>query len=138
MDRFGVLAAIATSTIIALVWLRNIFPSLVDFNQPRKATDTFRVRGVPLEWDNDRLRSFLTDQTNSAGPCIWSLTREVKGVTQTATVTFRGVPPSLQTINACKLRLPGESTRPRFITLDDGFLGLTTLYSPPLEDHKVE
>lgn len=31
-----------------------------------------------------------------------------------------------------------HSIRSQYLTLDDRFLGITTLYTPPLEDHKVE
>jgi len=45
---------------------------------------TFRVRGVPLDWDTDKLKSLLVDQVGSAGPIISSLALEIHGRSRTA------------------------------------------------------
>ncbi|PVH72158.1 hypothetical protein DL98DRAFT_660217 [Cadophora sp. DSE1049] len=55
-----------------------------------------RSSGVPLDWDIDRLQSFLADQDDSTGPIVRSLAVEVDGLSHTATVTFRNVPRPLQ------------------------------------------
>ncbi|KAM0247492.1 hypothetical protein ACHAQJ_009831 [Trichoderma viride] len=105
---------------------------------------TFRVRGVPHGWDRDRLESFLTEE-DFVSPAVQSLANEVHGRSQTATVTFLNVPTKLQKLPAKRplsIHLPIPSSdqlsRSRGLTLDDGFLGITTLYAPPLQDHKVD
>lgn len=128
------LAFIAILTIVAYVWR----PAVV--RRPPKGGKTFRVRGVPLEWDKTRVRSFLAHQDSSAGPCIRSLANEFNGVSGTATVSFQNIPSLLRetlTGNSWQLLVSRETSRPQQLTLDGGFLGLTTLYAP-LEDHKIE
>lgn len=103
---------------------------------------SFRIRGVPISWELKDLKSFLEGHQSSAGPNIGSLAREVHGRTKTATVTFPNVL-SFQTLHldeTWRLSLPAEDRSPRnpYLVLEDGFLGITTLYSPPPEDHKVE
>ncbi|UKZ83246.1 hypothetical protein TrVFT333_011053 [Trichoderma virens FT-333] len=53
-----------------------------------KESDTYRVSGVPLDWDHERLRSFLMDQENLTGAMVQSLAHEANSESQTATVTF--------------------------------------------------
>ncbi|KAK1762028.1 hypothetical protein QBC33DRAFT_582006 [Phialemonium atrogriseum] len=111
---------------------------------PPKGGWTFRVRGVPRDWDRVRLESFLEEQ-DCASPAVRSLTNEIHGLSQTATVSFRNIPPRLQTAAQARrpLHIPllarsNQSTRLPSITLDNGFLGITTLYAPPLQDHKTD
>jgi hypothetical protein len=129
------LAFITILTIVAYVWRPGRAAP------PPKEGKTFRVRGVPLEWDKPRVLSFLADQDSVAGPCIRSLASEVNGGDGTATVSFESTPLPLRktlTGNSWQLPLPEETPRPRQLTLDDDFFGLTTLYAPPPEDHKIE
>jgi hypothetical protein len=105
---------------------------------------TFRVLGMPCAWDENRLQSFLADQDGWAGPTISSLAEELGSQSFTATVSFQKVPRQLQALrmgNIWKVPLPrgpDQSTRLHTITLDLGFIGMTTLYAPPSQDHKVE
>lgn len=105
---------------------------------------TFRVRGVPHDWNRDRLTSFLTEN-GYVGPVIQSLANEIHGRSQTATATFQSVPNQLQELlhdpaNGIGLYVPSsdQHSRPRSLMLDTAFLGVTTLYTPPPQDHKVE
>jgi len=98
------------------------------------------VRGVPIDWDADRLQSYIAEQHASANPTIGSLCNEIDGRSLTATVSFRSPPDSLRTAQSGRI-LPatGNQFAPqRGIKLDDGFLGITTLFSPVPEDHKIE
>ncbi|CAM1505177.1 Fc.00g108140.m01.CDS01 [Cosmosporella sp. VM-42] len=106
---------------------------------------TYRVRGVPLDWDMEQLQSFFAGQLSSDGPMIKSLAGEINGRSQTATITFNNLPSQLQTRSANQnwnIELPKESEvrsrRSRYITLDRGFLGITTLFTPMPEDHRVD
>ncbi|XXH04158.1 Peptide chain release factor 1, mitochondrial [Hypoxylon texense] len=100
-----------------------------------KGGRTFRVRGVPCDWNRDSLQSFLAEQDDAGEPAVKSLAKEIHGRSQTATVSFRGTPRRLQ------INLPPHPTRPaepQILTLDDAFLGVTTLFAPPEEDHNVD
>ncbi|KAG7001762.1 Protein SERAC1 [Fusarium oxysporum f. sp. conglutinans] len=106
---------------------------------------TFRVRGAPLDWDADRLRSFLAEREGSVGVIVKSLAHEIHGRSRTATVTFQTVPlrlQALQTGRTWSILLPKpsgcQSTRDQYLVLDDGFLGITTLFTPPADDHRVD
>jgi hypothetical protein len=125
-------------------WLKTVPKSVSTSNQhPQKRGWTFRVRGVPHDWDRDRLRSSLTEQ-GSASPVVQSLASEIHGRSQTATVSFLNVPSQLWNLPAGRtwdIPLPVPSDQlsgSRGLALDDGFLGITTLYAPPPPDHKVE
>ena len=110
----------------------------------------FRIRGVPLAWDVDQLKSFLTQQEElqprdgSVGLAISSLAGEIHGRSRVATATFRSPPPALRAGTLWSTDLPSLTdqlspfSRPARLTLDTKFHGITTLYSPPPEDHKIE
>ncbi|OPB38898.1 hypothetical protein A0O28_0020040 [Trichoderma guizhouense] len=105
---------------------------------------TFRVRGVPHDWNRDRLGSFLMENGYTS-PSVWSLAKEIHGRSQTATVTFQDVPSQLQErladpAKGIALYMPSsdQHSRPRSLMLDTAFLGVTTLYAPPPQDHKVD
>ncbi|KAL7955579.1 hypothetical protein V8C34DRAFT_316314 [Trichoderma compactum] len=84
---------------------------------------TFRVRGVPHDWNRDRLASFLAEY-GYAGPSVQSLAIEVHGSSQTATVTFQDVPSQPQEY----LPLSDQTRRLQKLILDTAFLG----------DHKAD
>ncbi|KIL84887.1 hypothetical protein FAVG1_11757 [Fusarium avenaceum] len=107
--------------------------------------ENFRVRGVPLNWDADRLRSFLAEREGSTGVIVKSLAHEMHGRSRTATVTFHTVPFRLQTLQTGQtwsILLPKpceyQYGRDQYLALDDGFLGITTLFTPPADNHKVD
>ncbi|KAI4862015.1 hypothetical protein F4820DRAFT_39340 [Hypoxylon rubiginosum] len=105
---------------------------------PPKGGWTFRVRGVPHDWDRGSLQSFLAEQDDSANPAVRSLANEIHGRSQTATVSFQGTPRQLRIPLPPHPTGPTEPTEPQVLILDDKFLGVTTLYTPPPEDHKVD
>lgn len=114
----------------------------VDENQ-QKRERTFRVRGVPCGWGRDKLEDFLTRQSNAAGPAVRSLNNEIHGRSQTATVSFSKVPEQLQAFPAERWNVAIPAPNDQFsgmqrLTLDDDFLGITTLHAPCPEDHKIE
>lgn len=95
---------------------------------------TYRIRGVPIEWQKDQLQSFLAGQDGCDDPIIKSLALEVHGRSKTGTATFQdGTKPPK--------RLRGNlqpSDVDQTLGIDDSFLGLTTLFAPSPEDHQVE
>ncbi|PTB77013.1 hypothetical protein M440DRAFT_1438697 [Trichoderma longibrachiatum ATCC 18648] len=101
--------------------------------QPSKKAPTYRIRGVPNDWDKDKLESFLAERDSSLRPAVRSLAVEFHGRSQTATVLFQHtscLPP--------KVPLPGSGGEPHSLTLDHGFLSITSLFSPSQKDHKVD
>jgi len=94
---------------------------------------THRARGVPIHWDEEQLRNLLAVQCDSADPDIRSLATEIDGRSRTATVDFQDMPASYQ------IALPDTPSRgSQPIRLDKDFLGITTLFKPPPQDHKVD
>jgi len=105
---------------------------------------TLRVQGIPLDWDSKHLTSFLAQQDGFGIPNIRSLAPELHGRSQTATVAYENLPSSPQKrdlVRPLRLLAPTDqhsgSCQPS-LALDDSFLGMTTLYVPRSEDHKVE
>lgn len=106
---------------------------------------TFRIRGVPLDWDTDRVRSFLMEHYPSADPIVKSLAPEIHRRSGTATVVFLdpvSLPDALRTDSGWRIPLPkreaDQPTRDEYLILDDDFHGITTLFAPPPDDHKLE
>ncbi|KAH8880966.1 hypothetical protein GQ53DRAFT_799429 [Thozetella sp. PMI_491] len=100
---------------------------------------TFRIRGVPLNWDIHELQTFLAKQYDSASPVVRSLAVEIHGRSCTATVSFCNVPCQLQSGQSWRISLPAISNQSAgSLTLDTGFLGITTLYAPPPQDHEID
>ncbi|KAH6971767.1 hypothetical protein BKA56DRAFT_494822 [Ilyonectria sp. MPI-CAGE-AT-0026] len=113
--------------------------------KPPKYSKTFRVRGVPLDWDSNKLQHFLEEDDSSSHPLVKSLAIEIGGRSSTATVTFQNLPVRLQTPqtgHSWRIALPKTShtqpVRVQYLMFDLDFLGITTLYTPALEDHKVD
>jgi len=104
---------------------------------PPKGVKTFRLRGVPLRWSTGDVRSFLEDHYRSAAPIVKSLAPEIDAKFSTATVTFGNAASSGST----RILLPkppsDRPSRDQYITLDDDFYGVTTLFALPPEDYKV-
>ena len=104
---------------------------------------TIRVRGVPVEWGSECLRAFL-EQRYTSVPTITSLAREIDGRSQTGTIVFDAFPATLQalrdghSVSALLPPISGRPVRPQYLTLDMDFLGITTLFAPPEQDHKIE
>ncbi|TFB01142.1 Ankyrin repeat domain-containing protein 50 [Trichoderma ghanense] len=99
---------------------------------PKKAP-TYRIRGVPNDWDKDRLESFLTERDSSSRPSVRSLAVEFHGRSQTATVLFENTNRLPR-----KIPLPVSGGEFRSLTLDHGFLSITSLFTPSQQDHKVD
>jgi hypothetical protein len=108
------------------------------------ADKTFRVRGIPLGWNVERLQSFLGEQNEAVDPAVQSLAKEVHGRSQTATVSFHTISVTLrasQDGRPVQMSLLGSSkqlARQQLMMVDDSFHGITTLYAPPSQHHKVE
>ncbi|KAM4062561.1 tetratricopeptide repeat domain-containing protein [Hirsutella rhossiliensis] len=101
--------------------------------KPAKYDKTFRVRGVPREWDLARLRSFLEERDSHL--TVKSLAREIHGRSSSGTVTCRDTP----TVLLIPLDLTNSSgARLQVLTLDDDFVGMTTLFAPPDKDHRID
>ncbi|KAK4162358.1 hypothetical protein QBC43DRAFT_302124 [Cladorrhinum sp. PSN259] len=151
------LAVVALLTLAISRWLHlgrpRSTPEPVDQDQqPRKDSHpspkngrTFRMRGVPLDWDIDRAQSFLAEHYCSVNPVIKSLAPEIHGRSGTSTVVFpdtASLPYAPQTGSTWRILLPkretNQPTRDEYVTLDDDFYGITTLFAPPLDDHKVD
>lgn len=96
----------------------------------------YRIRGIPLEWDADQVRAFLAENSHREPPLLHSLAREVHGRSQSATISFQNVDstPPRQT----RLPISNQFSRPQVITIDDNFHGMTTLYIPPRQNHRIE
>lgn len=104
---------------------------------------TFRITGVPLDWDKDRLEKYLAEHGPS-GAEVRSLSREINGLDNTGTAIFQDEDINHPDNNRWEIPLPRSSDeRSRYgpdrpLVLDDGFIGLTPLFSPLQEDHKIE
>lgn len=150
-SQLSLLAIIATFAFLTYRWILDGRAPQASNSAPsdrktRKDDSTFLVRGVPLDWDADRLQS-LADRESLTRFVVKSLAHEIDGRSKTATVTgtFQNspLPPqkfgSDQTRRILLPRLAGKQPTPnQYLTLDTRFLGINTLYSPPPEDHKVE
>lgn len=133
----AVMLAILAVTITHLLHLRSTRSRVP--TSPKQVTTkslTCRIRGVPIDWDAPRLQSYLEENGSPVIPNTWtviSLASEVDGTSQTATATLIGEYPRQLRLEAS----PGQ-TGPVVLTLDHYFHGITTLYAPPPETHKLE
>ncbi|RYP69598.1 hypothetical protein DL770_008204 [Monosporascus sp. CRB-9-2] len=76
------------------------------------------------------------------GAIVRSLALEIHGRSSSGTVTFRDVPAALKALRPGKtwdltLR-SGPGVRSECLSLDADFLGMTTLFAPPDEDHRLD
>jgi hypothetical protein len=102
-------------------------------------SNTFRIRGVPLAWELRELQNFLQNSFSDTQLRVRSLAVEINKHSQTATATFTKF--SHQPQNGEEWNIPILSNDPiedDSLKLDDGFAGITTLYSPPLDKHNIE
>ncbi|EHK49999.1 hypothetical protein TRIATDRAFT_261370 [Trichoderma atroviride IMI 206040] len=98
---------------------------------------TFRVTGVPIDWDRQELQSFLENQGSVTGASIESLASEDHGGPQVATATFEDI--LHQYDRSWSILMPAVSNnRKQYLTIDEEFHGMTALYTPPLQDHKID
>jgi hypothetical protein len=97
---------------------------------------TYRLRGVPLSWDANRVRAFLAENCRTEPPRVDSLAREVHGRSQSATVSFQHI--AIPSSRQIQIPIADQLARPQVITIDDDFYGITTLYRPPPQNHKLE
>ncbi|RYP50970.1 hypothetical protein DL768_003636 [Monosporascus sp. mg162] len=76
------------------------------------------------------------------GAIVRSLALEIHGRSSSGTVTFRDVPAALKALRPKKtwdLTLRSEpGMRSECLSLDADFLGITTLFAPPDEDHRID
>ena len=120
-------------------------------NGKEGAGRVFRIRGIPLVWGIEDVRSILVHnedmkvQDNPPDPTIMSLAEDVSKPSKVGTVKFRVLPSKLDKLHQLSIRVPYASNdgQPSMsqditLTLDDKFEGITTLYCPPPGDHKVE
>ncbi|KAM0255602.1 hypothetical protein ACHAQJ_005606 [Trichoderma viride] len=108
-----------------------------------KGGTTFRIRGVPLNWDKDQLQVHLERQEPDFQPLVKSLANEVDGYFKTATVNFQSPLPSEKTTKPWYISLPESDDSNLSVSglplrLDGAFLSITTLCAPPVEDHEVD
>lgn len=91
------------------------------------STKTFRISGVPNGWDKEKLRSFMGNHFQSV--LIQSLAPRIDGGSGQATAILGG--------EVHKIIPDGTSTIGD-LRWDTDFYGMTTLFAPPREDHKLE
>ncbi|KAK1962871.1 hypothetical protein LY78DRAFT_642439 [Colletotrichum sublineola] len=114
-------------------------PAPASFTPPAKrqkvsGAKNYRIRCVPLVWDKDDLQSFLAAHDGCHDPAVKSLAIEAHQRYQTGTVTFRDGTDPPKTLQGTLRPDEGNQT----LILDDNFLGLTTLFTPPPEDHTID
>jgi hypothetical protein len=114
----------------------------------------YRVRGIPLSYNLQTAESLLRKkvlrlENDNSGLKIKSLAIDSNKRAKVATINFEDIPGSLLVGHEWTfditdlLESAGDEDdvigpRTQRITIDDHFLGLTTLYSPSPTDHKVE
>ncbi|RDW76075.1 hypothetical protein BP5796_06896 [Coleophoma crateriformis] len=113
----------------------------------------YRVSGIPLDHSIPMVKELLENklllQPSSNQVEVKSLASSTDNQTKVATISFTEAPISLsrkdgQTFDIPELRVSGAQDsdnlvpRPLSITVDDHFIGLTTLYCPSAEDHKSD
>lgn len=95
--------------------------------QPRGKTakrkaKTYRVRGIPLDWDESRLLDFL--KKHDVDMKVQSLALNIRRDKKMATGTVKDAPSKPPIVPELRL--------------DDDFHGLTTFFAPSPEDHKIK
>ncbi|EJP65979.1 nacht and ankyrin domain containing protein [Beauveria bassiana ARSEF 2860] len=91
------------------------------------STKTFRITGVPNGWDKEKLRSFMGNYFQDVS--IQSLAPRIDGGSGQATAILGD-----QVGNAN----PSGTSTIGGLTWDTDFVGMTTLFAPPQDDHKLD
>jgi hypothetical protein len=137
----GVLLLFATLVFTGVVKLqsfsRRLFEPLAIKPKPANTQRTYRIQGVPNDWDKEQLRLFLIQVEVSEFPIIKSLAQEAHRRSSTATVVFQE-PPKLLKVPLREKTMPVRPERQMCLEVDTQFFGLTTLYFPLPEDHQIE
>lgn len=102
----------------------------------KRFRQTHRVRGVPLTWDISRLQAFLASQRSFGDALVYSLATELQGNSRSATAFLGGSKTSGQI--HVQNDVMDKPSRPVTLSLDQEFLGITTLFAPGDDDHKLE
>ncbi|KAK2595511.1 hypothetical protein QQS21_006786 [Conoideocrella luteorostrata] len=84
--------------------------------KPTKDYITCRIRGVPLDWNEDDLGKCIGTDAH-----VKSLATEIDGRSRTGTATFPKDYPR---------RIPIDASLGKYLTVDGDFLGITILYTP--------
>jgi len=108
---------------------------------PRRNTVTFRLRGIPLNWDTARIGEFLKEQYGpTCAPTVKSLALEIHARSITSTIVFGNTTMLPNTFRQIKLPSSheGKPVYDEYIMLDTEFHGITTLFAPPPDDHQLE
>ncbi|PQK14249.1 hypothetical protein BB8028_0004g11790 [Beauveria bassiana] len=91
------------------------------------STKTFRITGVPNGWDKEKLKSFMGNYFQDVS--IQSLAPRIDGGSGQATAILGD-----QVGNAN----PSGTSTIGGLTWDTDFVGMTTLFAPPQDDHKLD
>ncbi|KAI0484176.1 hypothetical protein GGR56DRAFT_612699 [Xylariaceae sp. FL0804] len=91
----------------------------------------FRVQGVPLEWDKERLATFIAENVHVPPPEVRSICLEIHGLSKTATILSSELRQIRQTIRL-------DERKQSYLALDLQFGGITTLFQPVAENHKTD
>ncbi|PHH75427.1 hypothetical protein CDD80_2380 [Ophiocordyceps camponoti-rufipedis] len=102
--------------------------------RPANHDKALRVRGVPRHWEVSRLETFL--KQHDADLKVKSLAQEIHGRSSTGTVSCRDGSDVASSIPLSQDSASG--TRPQVLTLDADFTGMTTLYAPRDENHRLD
>ncbi|KAH8709835.1 Vegetative incompatibility protein HET-E-1 [Beauveria bassiana] len=94
---------------------------------------TWQIKSVPKEWDKIRLESFLKTSLH-CDVSVQSLALSIDGRHGQATATI-AAEAKLTSPNYISKR---EDLGSESLTLRTEFEGMTTLFAPPLEDHKLD
>lgn len=108
-----------------------------------KETSTYRVSGVPLDWDHEKLKTFLIRMELAEVMTIDSIAHEANIESNTATVTLTNSYVQHQPSRSHQFSLSEEYCNDilsldRSLLVEKDFIGLTTLYEPPPRDHKID
>ncbi|KAL7913986.1 hypothetical protein GGI35DRAFT_475827 [Trichoderma velutinum] len=132
-------------TVVTIYWVSRRRTSSAESQRLEKilTPTTYRVSGVPLDWDRDKLWSFLKRSIRADVMVIESLAPEANIESQTATVTITGsyLPhwPGITRQYSLLEEYSNESQYfDRSLSVEREFIGLTTLYEPPARDHKID
>jgi hypothetical protein len=134
------LLVVVALTSFAYIYSSRGLPRSTEEPERKRGYLSFRLRGVPIDWADDEgeLQSFLEKVDATSLPKVKSLAREIDGSSCTATVTFRNVPTQFRHGRPVPSPVEAPAAGARYLTLDDDFHGITTLFAPPPDDHTVE